>query len=319
VYGNQKQHEDGSVTVIPLLTDDGILVLKTLKVDLTNLRVKQQVDAYILELLQDDSVGEHLFHVTKDNVCPVYVINEGKLTDVEKVRLDHWRHAHRQISGLRHDERCPACEQAKHKSGSYKRNYEFMGTGVATKLVYWRLYCDGYGGQRSMGVESYQGAKGGFVFVCPVSGKIKVKLYGTTKQFPAILYQVCQEIESEGFTVREIYVDTFSVNISRAAEEVATMFKVRLIPVSSGTPQEMAYAERAVQTIAQMSRALMAGAPHLPQFCWGLSDIHANLIHDVLPQKTHENQSPYEKTRGRTPNLEAMFIRVFGCACQYAP
>jgi hypothetical protein len=135
VYGNQKQHEDGSVTVIPLLTDDGILVLKTLKVDLTNLRVKQQVDAYILELLQDDSVGEHLFHVTKDNVCPVYVINEGKLTDVEKVRLDHWRHAHRQISGLRHDERCPACEQAKHKSGSYKRNYEFMGTGVATKLV----------------------------------------------------------------------------------------------------------------------------------------------------------------------------------------
>ena len=170
-----------------------------------------------------------------------------------------------------------------------------------------------------MGVESYQGAKGGFVFVCPVSGKIKVKLYGTTKQFPAILYQVCQEIESEGFTVREIYVDTFSVNISRAAEEVATMFKVRLIPVSSGTPQEMAYAERAVQTIAQMSRALMAGAPHLPQFCWGLSDIHANLIHDVLPQKAHENQSPYEKTRGRAPNLEAMFIRVFGCACQYAP
>ncbi len=80
-----------------------------------------------------------------------------------------------------------------------------------------------------------------------------------------------QEIEGEGYVVRELYVDTFSVNISRAAEEVAAMFKVRIVPVSAGTPQEMAYAERAVQTLAQMSRALMVGAPHLPGFCWGLS------------------------------------------------
>jgi hypothetical protein len=319
VYRTQSGKGNAKDTVIPLQTDDGILVLDTLPVSLNEPRQKQQVDAYILELLQKDSVGEHLFHMTKDNVCPVFVINEGKLTEVERVRLDHWRHAHRQISGMRHEERCPACEQAKHRTGSFKRNREFYGTGTATNIVYWRLYCDGYGGQRSLGVESYQGAKGGFIFVCPVSGKIKTKLYGSTKQFPAILYQVCQEIESEGFVVREIYVDTFAVNISRAAEDVASMFKVRLIPVSSGTPQEMAYAERAVQTIAQMSRALMAGAPHLPQFCWGLSDIHANLIHDVLPQKNRDAMSPYEFTRGRAPNLDAMFIRVFGCACQYSP
>ncbi len=116
-----------------------------------------------------------------------------------------------------------------------------------------------------MGEESYQGAKGGYFFVCPVSGTIKVKLYATTKQFPAILYQVLQEIESEGYAVREMYVDTFIVNISKAAEDVAAMFKMRIVPVSAGTPEEMTYAERAVQTLAQMSRALMAGAPHLPQ------------------------------------------------------
>ncbi len=65
-----------------------------------------------------------------------------------------------------------------------------------------------------MGMQSYQGAKGGFVFVCPVSGRMKVKLYATTKQYPAILYQVLQEVESEGYAVREIYVDTqlFSIN-----------------------------------------------------------------------------------------------------------
>jgi hypothetical protein len=44
---------------------------------------------------------------------------------------------------------------------------------------------------------------------------IKVKLYASTKQFPAILYQVLQEIESEGYVTREMYVDTYIVNISK--------------------------------------------------------------------------------------------------------
>ena len=43
---------------------------------------------------------------------------------------------------------------------------------------------------------------------------MKVKLYASTKQFPAILYQILQEVESEGYAVRELYVDTFIVNIS---------------------------------------------------------------------------------------------------------
>ena len=112
-----------------------------------------------------------------------------------------------------------------------------------------------------MGEESYQGAKGGFVFVCPSTGTIKVKLYATSEQFPAILYQVLQEIEAEGFSCREIYTDTFKVNFSAAAEEVAAMFRVRLVPVSAGTPQEMTYSESAVRVIGEMARSLMAGAP----------------------------------------------------------
>ncbi len=93
-----------------------------------------------------------------------------------------------------------------------------------------------------MGDESYQGAKGGFVFVCPVSGKMIVKLYATMKQFPAILYQVLQEVESEGYVVREMYVNTFIVTILKEAEDVAAMFKMKIVPVSAGTPQETAYA-----------------------------------------------------------------------------
>jgi hypothetical protein len=63
----------------------------------------------------------------------------------------------------------------------------------------------------------------------------------------------------------------------------------------------------------------MAGAPHLPKFCWGLSDLQAAYVHKVLPQKANNMKSAWEMSTGRPPNLEAMFIKVFGCACQYAP
>ncbi len=85
-----------------------------------------------------------------------------------------------------------------------------------------------------MGEMSYEGAIGVFVFACP-TGSIKQKLYGTTEQLPAILFQVLQEIETQGFVCRELYVDTHSVNLSRAADEVAAMFRVKIIPVSAGT------------------------------------------------------------------------------------
>ncbi len=123
-----------------------------------------------------------------------------------------------------------------------------------------------------MGPISYEGAIGEFVFACPTRS-IKQKLYGTTEQLPAILFQVLQEIESEGYVCRELYVDTRSVNLSRAVEEVAAMFRVRIIPVSAGTSQEMAYAESVVRTIGEMARVLMAEAKHLPRSCWGLADL----------------------------------------------
>ncbi len=132
--------------------------------------------------------------------------------------------------------------------------------------------------------------------------------------------QVLQEVETEGYACREIYCDTFKVNFSAAAEEVAAMFKVKLVPVSAGTPQEMAYAETAVKTLAAMSRSLMAGAPHLKEFCWGLAglaDLYAAYIHHVMPQQSKNNMSPYEYKLKREPDRDALFIHVFGCPVQY--
>ncbi len=83
----------------------------------------------------------------------------------------------------------------------------------------------------------------------------------------------------------EIMTDTYVVNLSEAVEEVAAMFKTRIIPISTGTPQELAYAERAIRTIGDRSRAMLLGAPHLPNSMWDFSDLHSLYVHDVLPQR----------------------------------
>ena len=72
-----------------------------------------------------------------------------------------------------------------------------------------------------------------------------------------------------------------------------------------------------MRTLGQMSRSLMLGAPHLPTFVWGMSDLYAAWIHMTLPQKTKGRKSPYEITTGREPDDDVLFIRVFGCPCQY--
>ena len=169
-----------------------------------------------------------------------------------------------------------------------------------------------------MGVPSYEGAVGGFVFVCPASGSLRTKLYANKEQFPAILYQFLQERETEGFKCRELYVDTHICNLSRAAEEVAAMFLTKIVPISAGTPQELAYAESAVRTLAKMSRAIKLGAKHLPGWIWGLSDTWAAYVHDVLPQKAKKNRSPYEIRTGKKPDLHLLFVKVFGAACSYS-
>jgi hypothetical protein len=214
------------------------------------------------------------------------------------------------------NEDCFCCNKAKFKRAPFPKN---EGSFVAVAEPYFRLYLDGFGGQKSLGCETIEGAKGGIICVCPVTGSIILKLYATLKQFPAILYQILQEVERQGFVCREVLVDTYVVNLSDAAEEVAAMFKTRIIPISAGTPQELAYAERAVRTIAEKSRAMLLGAPHLPNSMWGLADLYAAYVHDVLPQPDRSNKSPYFMRKGKMPNVDHLHVKVFGCPCQYAP
>jgi hypothetical protein len=317
----QRKDEDGGdilnyndgLTKIPLQTNGGILTLRTVQRSLTR-EQQESLEAKIDAALKGEDKTDYCLQV---EIKTSLLMNEAYLTKEEAERLHHWRMGHRSQGKAKLNEDCPICVEAKKKVGTFKRNYEFVGHTKGPVQPYWRLYCDGYGGQSSMGDVSYQGGIGGFVFACP-TGSIKTKLYGSTEQFPSCLFQVLQEIETEGYVTREIYVDTHSVNLSKAAEEVAAMFRVKIIPVSAGTPQEMAYAESAVRVVGQMGRTLMCGAPHLPRYCWGLADLYATYIHDLQP-KRKLGCSPYEFRTGREPDLERFFVKVFGAPCQYSP
>ena len=120
-------------------------------------------------------------------------------------RLWHWRLGHpaeevpvkklKEVS-LHLNEDCYCCDQSKHKTGNFPRSEEHMQI-LQANPPFWRVYCDAYGGGKegttlgsSLGGESYEGAVGGFVFVCPSSGTLQRKLYATTEQFPAILFPV---------------------------------------------------------------------------------------------------------------------------------
>jgi hypothetical protein len=223
---------------IPLTTINGILMVKTEPWCLDALQMEKLNK--LIDRDDDDSKEDHCFSLNDLNCVivssdqnllnkvrsePVLIINEANLSKTECARLDHWRFSHRTSTERRYEERCHTCEQSKHKS-VYKLNDAYHGTSTATHEPYWRLYGDAYGGQKSMGSLSYQGGIGGFVFVCPISGKIKAKLYSSQDRFPAILFHFL-DVETEGYTVRELYCHTNAVNISAAAEEVAGIFKVK--------------------------------------------------------------------------------------------
>jgi hypothetical protein len=207
-------------------------------------------------------------------------------------------------------------DRAKFRRRTYKRN---PPEKTMMKPCWHRTYVDGYGGGNSLGCESYEGAIGGYLFVCPASGDKHHKLYSSHEQFPSALFQFLVHVESEGHRCREVYMDTYVVNISAEAEEVAAMFFCKLVPVSAGSPQEVAFVETGHRVIAARSRAMMLGAPHLPGWCWALADKYAVYTGRFLPQSTRDMKCSYYLNTGRVPDWRMLCLHVFGAPCQYAP
>jgi len=77
--------------------------------------------------------------------------------------------------------------------------------------------------------------------------------------------------------------------------------------------------ETAHRVVAQRSRAMMLGAPHLPKWVWALADKYAIYVGRLLPQSTRGWKSSYFLNRKLAPDWRNMAIHVFGSPCVYAP
>ena len=202
------------------------------------------------------------------------------------------------------------------KRAPYKRN------DPETKMdspPWWRVQCDGYGGQGSMGSLSEEGASGSYLFTCLSTGSTDIRLYASHKQFPIALHQFLVRVQAEYWTCRVIYVDTHSVNLSTDVEEVLALFQVQLIPISAGTPQELSFAETRVKMIRRVSTAMLTGAPHLGKKFWALSDRNAVFVMDFMPQSTRRYLSSYFMRTGRLIDWNLLGIKVFGAPLVFAP
>ncbi len=139
------------------------------------------------------------------------------------------------------------------------------------------MSCDGYGGLNSLGPDSYEGAIGAYLFVCTSTGSTDLRLYASHTQFPIALHQFLVRVQAEYWTVRTLYVDTHSVNISADVEEVLARFQVKLMPISARSPQEMAFAESKVRVIKRMSTAMLLVVT-LAGYC-----VHSTLVPAIVP------------------------------------
>ena len=262
----------------------------------------------------------------------VNLMNEAKLSGIERSRLFCRRLAYCDTNMFRimankesfgNFPNLPAlnednkyADMGKFKRLPYKKNDP---ENTMNCPPFWNVKVDGYGGQGSLGPASHEGAIGAYLFCCVSTGSVDCRLYASHKQFPIALHQFLVRVQAEYWKVRTIFVDTHSVNISADVEEVLALFQVKLMPVSAGTPQEMAFAESKVRIIKRMSTAMLLGAPHLPANSWALADKYAVLISDFLPVQTRQNECPYYLRTGKMVDWDLIKVKCFGAPCIYSP
>jgi hypothetical protein len=170
-----------------------------------------------------------------------------------------------------------------------------------------------------MGVKSYGGAVGNYIFVDACSGDCTSMLYSSKAQFPDLLERVLIGVLALQYVVRIVRLDGDAVNISARVEMLASEYGFVLQPMSAGSPQENALAEKAVADVTRLARAFMLGAPHLKANRWGSGFKYADKVNSILPKPSKNGRTPYEIIHKRVPDMDRMCIRVFGCPVQFKP
>jgi hypothetical protein len=284
------------------------------------------------EMSQNHPIHVFLNQVKKSEKLTVLLMNESKLTDEERSRLYCRRFGYcdtnifktmkdkEEFNGLPKlivlNEDNMVADLAKFKRSAFPRNNP---NNTMNCPPFYKVMVDGYGGQNSLGGTSIEGAVGGYLFVCVSTGSTDIRFYANHTQFPIALHQFLVRVQAEFWHCRAIFADTHSVNLSAAVEEVLALFQVQLVPISAGTPQELAFAESRVRLIKRMSTAMLAGAPHLGQKYWALADRYSVYVLDFLPQQTRGNHCSYYLRTGRQVEWTLVFIKVFGAPLLFSP
>ena len=274
----------------------------------------------------------YLNQVAKSETFNVLLMNESKLTDEERSRLYCRRfgfcdtNIFKVMTEMDEYKGLPklipinednfVADLSKFKRKAFKRNDP---ANTMDAPPFFKVMVDGYGGQSSLGGNSVEGAVGGYVFVCVATGSTDIRFYASHTQFPVALHQFLVRVQAEFWHCRVIFVDTHSVNLSTAVEEVLALFQVQLVPISAGTPQELAFAESRVRLIKRMSTAMLAGAPHLGKKCWALADRYSVYVMDFMPQRTRGMHCSYYLRTGRNVDWSHVFIKVFGAPLLFSP
>jgi hypothetical protein len=142
----------GGEMEIPLETVDDIVTVKTLPLSLTPEQLSGltgHMERVINGIVEGPALIGQVQFVS-------LILNEANLSREQRARLIHWRQAHRQSGEGKIHENCPICEDGKRKIKGFKRNKVYRDEVTKKFAPYHRLYANGYGGQRSMGEESYR-------------------------------------------------------------------------------------------------------------------------------------------------------------------
>jgi hypothetical protein len=148
--------------------------------------------------------------------------------------------------------------------------------------------------------KSVGGATGAYIFVCGATKNIIVELYRTKDEFPILFEKVLIYIESKGFQVKRIHVDSAAEEIGSNVQKLGAQYGFVLDPKPPYVWKEHGYQEKPVGDITHIMRQMMMLAPHLARNFWGLALKYAAVVHSVVGQSER-------------PNPERMGIFPFGC------
>ena len=195
---------------------------------------------------------------------------------------------------------CEACIFGKMTKGPYKEivNKDFKPGA--------KIHCDLSG---KVSIESAGGCKYFAVFVDESSGYKKVAML-KKKELVEEFKKVIQEVKEEtGHPIEILRTDQGTEFIGTSFQDLLKEHKIKHEMSVEYTPQSNGMAERAIRSLTEKARSLLADA-NLPKFMWAECVSTACYLSNLVATRDLKKTS-YELWHGKEPSIE--HLRAFGC------